>query len=65
MTAAHLSAGSLRGLEALNGTITNQATMIAYIDDFQLMMVLTLATIPFLFIIKKVRPAAGSHAVLE
>jgi DHA2 family multidrug resistance protein len=65
MTAAHLSAGSLRGLEALNGTITNQATMIAYIDDFQLMMVLTLTTIPFLLIIKKVRPAAGSHAVLE
>jgi DHA2 family multidrug resistance protein len=65
MNAAHLSAGSLRGLEALNGTITNQATMIAYIDDFQLMMVLTLATIPFLLIIKKVRPAAGSHAVLE
>jgi DHA2 family multidrug resistance protein len=65
MTAAHLSAGSLRGLEALNGAITNQATMIAYIDDFQLMMVLTLATIPFLLIIKKVRPAAGSHVVLE
>ncbi|HEY0266337.1 MAG TPA: hypothetical protein VGC16_06260, partial [Rhizomicrobium sp.] len=65
LTSAHLSTGSLRGLEALNATITNQATMIAYIDDFQLMMVLTLATIPFLFIIKKVRPAAGSHAVLE
>ncbi len=65
LTSAHLSTGSLRGLEALNATITNQATMIAYIDDFQLMMVLTLATIPFLFIIKKVRPATGSHVVLE
>jgi DHA2 family multidrug resistance protein len=65
LTSAHLSTGSLRGLEALNATITNQATMIAYIDDFRLMMVMTLATIPFLFIIKKVRPAAGSHAVLE
>jgi DHA2 family multidrug resistance protein len=65
LVSAHLGTGSLRGLEALNATITNQATMIAYIDDFQLMMVLTLATIPFLFIIKKVRPAAGSHAVLE
>jgi DHA2 family multidrug resistance protein len=65
LTSAHLSTGSLRGLEALNATVTNQATMIAYIDDFRLMMVLTLATIPFLFIIKKVRPAAGSHAVLE
>jgi DHA2 family multidrug resistance protein len=65
LTSAHLSTGSLRGLEALNATVTNQATMIAYIDDFWLMMVLTLATIPFLFLIKKVRPAAGSHAVLE
>jgi MFS transporter, DHA2 family, multidrug resistance protein len=65
LRSAHLSTGSLRGLEALNATLTNQATMIAYIDDFRLMMVMTLATIPFLFIIKKVRPVAGSHAVLE
>ena len=65
LASAHLSTGSLRGLEALNATITDQSTMIAYIDDFRLMMVMTLATIPFLFIIKKVRPAAGSHAVLE
>jgi DHA2 family multidrug resistance protein len=65
MNAAHLSANSLGGLQALNRVITNQATMIAYIDDFRLMMVLTLVTIPFLFIIKKVRPSAGSHAVLE
>jgi hypothetical protein len=27
--------------------------------------VLTLATIPFLFLIKKVRPVSGAHAVLE
>jgi len=39
--------------------------MIAYIDDFWLMMVLTIATIPLLFLIKKVRPAGGGHAVLE
>jgi DHA2 family multidrug resistance protein len=65
MAAAHLSTSSLKGLEGLNSVVTNQATMVAYIDDFRLMMVLTIATIPFLFIIKKVRPAAGSHAVLE
>jgi DHA2 family multidrug resistance protein len=65
LASAHLSVGSTRGLEAINGVITNQATMIAYIDDFQLMMILTLATIPFLFIIKKARPVAGSHVVLE
>jgi DHA2 family multidrug resistance protein len=66
MAAAHMSTTSLKGLEGLNAMITDQATMIAYLDDFQLMMVMTLATIPFLFIIKKARPAAGAtHAVLE
>ena len=39
--------------------------MIAYIDDFWLMMILTIASIPLLLLIKKVRPASGGHAVLE
>jgi DHA2 family multidrug resistance protein len=41
--------------------ITNQAVMIAYIDDFWLIMVMTLATIPFLLLIKDAKPAAGAH----
>jgi MFS transporter, DHA2 family, multidrug resistance protein len=64
--AAHVHTGSLQGLAGLDAMITNQAAMIAYIDDFKLMMVLTLATIPFLLLIKRVKPAAGNHpAVLE
>ena len=63
--AAHVSPGTLPGLMGLNGIISNQAAMIAYIDDFWLMMVLTIGTIPLLFLIKKVRPAGGGHAVLE
>jgi DHA2 family multidrug resistance protein len=63
--AAHVDTGSLAGLAGLNAMISDQASMIAYIDDFHLMMVLTLATIPFLFLIKKVRPVSGAHAVLE
>ena len=63
--AHHINTASLRGLAGLDGGIFNQAAMIAYIDDFQLMMVLTLATIPFLFLIKKTRPAGGGHAVLD
>lgn len=62
---AHVSTGTLPALINLNGLITNQAAMIAYIDDFWLMMILTVATIPLLLLIKKVRPAGGSHAVLE
>ena len=56
---------SLTGLLGLNGVISNQAAMIAYIDDFWLMMILTIASIPLLLLIKKVRPAGGGHAVLE
>ena len=63
--AAHFNLDTMQGLLGLNGIISNQAAMMAYIDDFQLMMILTLATIPFLFLIKKVRPAGGGHAVVE
>src|SRR5579871_770929 len=63
--AHHINTATLQGLAGLDGGIFNQAAMIAYIDDFQLMMVLTLATIPFLFLIKKTRPAGGGHAVLD
>jgi DHA2 family multidrug resistance protein len=45
--------------------ITDQASMIAYLDDFYLMRILTLLTIPFLFMIKKVQPTGGSPVVLE
>jgi DHA2 family multidrug resistance protein len=63
--AAHVHTATTRGLAGLDAMISNQATMIAYIDDYHLMMVMTLITIPFLFLIRKVRPAAGSHVVLE
>jgi DHA2 family multidrug resistance protein len=52
-----------RGLLQLNQVITNQSAMIAYIDDFKLMMVLTLATIPFLLMIRNVKSAASSTPV--
>ena len=38
--------------------------MIGYLDDFKLMMVLTIATIPFLFMIRNVKPAPGSVPVV-
>jgi DHA2 family multidrug resistance protein len=62
--AAGIDPGSTRSLLALNGMITNQSAMIGYIDDFKLMMVLTLVTIPFLFMIRNVKPAAGSTPVV-
>jgi hypothetical protein len=35
------------------------ATMLAFLDDFWLMAVATLAMIPFMFLMKKVRPHKG------
>jgi DHA2 family multidrug resistance protein len=53
---AHVNAGTAGGLMLLNGLITDQATMVAYIDDFRLMMILTLLTIPFLLLFQRARP---------
>jgi len=62
----NVDTGTSKGLAALNAMITDQATMIAYIDDFRLMMVMTLVTIPFLLLIRGTRPQAGEHmAVAE
>jgi DHA2 family multidrug resistance protein len=63
--AAHIDLGTTAGLAGLNGIITNQAAMIAYLDNFRLMMVCTVLAIPLLFAIKRVKVAADTHAVLE
>ncbi len=41
-----------RGLEFLNAEVTQQAAMIGYIDDFKLMMVLTLIATPLVLLMK-------------
>jgi len=49
-SAFHLAAPP--GLEMLNDELTRQAAMIAYVDDFLLMLILTLAVIPVLMMIR-------------
>ena len=51
--AEHVNTLTAQGMAALNATITNQAQMIAYIDDFKLMMVMTLFTIPMLLLLRQ------------
>ena len=46
------------GRAALDAMVTRQAQIIAYIDDFKLMMILTLAVIPLLIAFRK--PPAGA-----
>jgi DHA2 family multidrug resistance protein len=51
---------------ALNATLTAQASMIAYIDDFQLMFILTLTTIPLLLLVRIAKTKADSpHVAVE
>ncbi len=62
------STNSTAGLAALNQEITRQAAMIAYINDFKLMMIVTLAAIPLLLLVRKPArqpAAAGPAAALE
>ena len=55
------------GRAALDEMITLQATIIAYIDDFKFLMILTLAAIPLVLLLRKpAAPAALDHsAVME
>ena len=52
---AQLPAGapSLRTLAGLNATVTEQAAMIAYNDDFKLMMLLALLAMPLVLLLRK------------
>jgi DHA2 family multidrug resistance protein len=44
--------GSPQGLAAVNGEVTRQALMLAYLQDFRLMMWITLAAIPLVLLLR-------------
>jgi DHA2 family multidrug resistance protein len=52
---------TLQSLAGLNASVTEQAAMIAYNDDFKLMMVLCIAAIPLLLLLRK--GAAKAEAI--
>ncbi|HEY0663557.1 MAG TPA: DHA2 family efflux MFS transporter permease subunit [Thiobacillaceae bacterium] len=43
---------SVQGLAALNGEVTRQAATLAYLQDFRLMMWITLAAVPLVFLLR-------------
>jgi DHA2 family multidrug resistance protein len=43
------------GLAALNAEVSRQAALVAYLNDFWMMMALTLLTIPLLVLIRRSR----------
>jgi DHA2 family multidrug resistance protein len=55
------------GMAALNVEISRQAAMVAYIDDFVLMMIVTLAAAPLIALMRNPRslPTAPQEVVLE
>jgi DHA2 family multidrug resistance protein len=59
--------GSLAGLTALNGEVTRQATMIAYLNDFRLMILVAACCLPLLLLVRpsRARVKEMGHAGLE
>jgi DHA2 family multidrug resistance protein len=49
-----------QGLALLDGLVTQQATMIAFINDYKLLMILTLAVTPLVLLIGNNRAAPPS-----
>jgi DHA2 family multidrug resistance protein len=51
------------GLAALNAEATRQAAMVAYIDDFRLMMLIALCSLPLLLLLRESRRPMAAPAV--
>jgi DHA2 family multidrug resistance protein len=62
--AAPFSLSTPSGMAALNAEVTRQAAMVAYIDDFKLIMLIALGSIPLLLLLRDARsrppPAAAA-----
>jgi DHA2 family multidrug resistance protein len=48
------------GVAALNAEVTRQAAMVAYIDDFALMMLVVLLSMPLLLMVRRPRPTPAA-----
>jgi DHA2 family multidrug resistance protein len=57
-------APSMGGLGALNGEITRQASMVALVDVFRLMLLMTICIAPLLLIMRKPKAAPPSGEVV-
>jgi DHA2 family multidrug resistance protein len=53
------------GIAALNAEVTRQAAMVAYLDDFKLMMLVGVAVLPLLLLFRKSRPALRPAAAAQ
>jgi DHA2 family multidrug resistance protein len=60
-----MSPSTAAGLALINGEVTRQATLIAYLGDFRLMMVMAMAAIPLLLLIRRPARATGGAPAIE
>jgi DHA2 family multidrug resistance protein len=60
-----LFGNSASGLAALNGEVTRQASAIAFLNDFWLMMVMTVVAIPLLLLLRPVKSVAAPAVVAD
>jgi DHA2 family multidrug resistance protein len=56
---------SVAGLRAMDGVVTQQASMIAYNNDFKLLFILTLAMLPLVFLLRRAQGGAPAAAHAE
>ena len=58
------AATTRQGMAMLNQVVTGQATMIAYNNDFKMMMILSLCAIPLVALLRGAKPAPGAEPVV-
>jgi DHA2 family multidrug resistance protein len=58
------AAAGPQGLAMVNHTVTAQAAMIAYNNDFKMMMIVTLCAIPLVALLRSVKQAPGAQPVV-
>jgi MFS transporter, DHA2 family, multidrug resistance protein len=63
--AAPYSLSTATGIAALNAEVTRQAQMVAYIDDFKMMMLVVLISTPLLLLLRNPAPRTGAAAAAE
>ncbi len=65
LQATGLNTGAPRGILLLNAEVSRQGAMIAYLNDFYLMMVITLLMAPLLFLFRRAKRSVPEVSIAE
>jgi len=60
-----LGADTTAGLMVINAEVTRQAAMLGYLQDFRVMLLLTVAAMPLLLLIRKASPGGNASVAAE